>query len=579
MKKSFMERIFPHSPGSTLPQYEYDTAVSPRSPRSPPHIRLQDSIASSSPSGNVSSASSRRLAQSLNLSPLRHNDPFLPVERAAHTLEQTLQGLLDAQSEGLLAGVGTEPTEDTSSMGSATPTPSTAISSRREGGLETTPIRQPKRKKTTLREARRGLARSMAEFSALKDWELTLIDGEVRARDNALRQAADLGNRTQLLNDEIEKIQAEGVAVGLRSEAQKVEQEIMHLEATLFELKARHRQLLNQVGGLESSKESKLSSYREALALNEGKVKHFVHQPPVSHSLSKTPDPGMYALKPERRTLRMAHEQWTSELDMLNLQRSDVENEKRALDEGSALWREVIHRIREFEKELRAQTRHMSQSSNGDALITTTEATATATTPSPTTTQEPSMGTVVSKLTTLTAYLTDALTQAESKNWNLLICSIGAELAAFEQARDMLLQKSEDGSGANGTLLDEPPITESLVDDQHQDGGPDDDFTGAGFIHSAAAAARPQTSPAQSSNHSLEDTLREFENGLDKGKQRAGEDHQGLLLPDLGALPNGSSGFGPEFPTPTTARSRHNADPTSESEDDDPGPDFFLSHS
>ncbi|EXJ96126.1 hypothetical protein A1O1_01252 [Capronia coronata CBS 617.96] len=567
MKKSFIERIFPHSPGDVLPQYDNNLpASSQTTPPSPPRILLRESLAASSHSADTSSAlSTRRTTQPQPLAAsslvVRHDDPFLPVERAARALERTLQSLLDAQSEGLLAGVGAGDTNDTSSAGSLTPTPSTGIATapKRQTRAKTIPVRQPQDRKLTLREARRGLVKSMAQFARLKDWELSLIDQEVAAREDALRQASNLKGQKKLLEDEIQSMNVENEAASLRSEAQKVEQEIDELEARLLEMKARYRQLVIRAREIESSRDSRLSSFTDSLRLNDNKVKAFLHNPPVSQSLGTARDPGMYALNPERRTLQMAEEQWTSEVEMLNARKADVEKEKQALEEGSGLWQDVVLRVRDFEENLRTQTMDLSQSQlraldvGGDAL-------------SPgfgTTAEDASLRIVLDKLDALIAFLQEALTQAEVKNWNLLICSIGAELAAFEQARDLLQETAglENSESAHPSGRGKG----NLVDDGHED-APHEDLLSGGLVE---ANGRGPRSPGESSNHSLEDTLREFGQGSERAKQNELDGGSTFMAsrPELDTL-NVSSGSRP--------RAGHGH--TSESEDDEPGPEFLLSH-
>ncbi|KIW61653.1 hypothetical protein PV05_01752 [Exophiala xenobiotica] len=570
MKKSFIDRIFPPSPGNTRYQYDYDDPVRPSSPRSPPNILLQESVASSSRSRNGSPSSNRHVTQSLSSPLIRHNDPFLPVERASKNLERTLQSLLDAQSEGLSAGVGTDPTGDTSSIDSPTPTPSITTSPRSVSGLRTIPIRQPKKKEVTLRDARRGLSRSMAEFAALKDYELTLIDREVVARNNALKQASDLGTREQMLNDEVQKIQKQGTAEGLCNEVQRVEKEIKDLETVLFELKNRHRQLLNQVRELESSKDSKLSSYSEALTLNENKIKHFLRQLPVSQSLRVGADRGMYDLKPERRTLQMAQEQWTGELEMLHSRKAEAENERTALEEGGKLWREVTHRIREFEKNVKVQTTRSTQSQawlDAEEGVTVTPRG-----------EEAQIGMVESSLNALIDFLGEALAQAEERGWRLLTCAIGAELLAFQEASDALQTGTELANG------DSNSGSKNLTHDGEEHDEPHKDLLSGGLEETDAVGPGIGTetrSPGEESNRSLEDTVREFGNAMDKGKPQL-KDDSGLS----GARGTGGSVTGiADMKMSTGTDSGQQAvskkvplsGHTSESEDDDPGPEFLLS--
>ncbi|KAL2427195.1 hypothetical protein ABEF95_010059 [Exophiala dermatitidis] len=558
MKKSFIERIFPHSPGDTLPQYEYETSPPSQPPSSPPRILLQESTASSP---TPSTVSSRRSGQPLTSSLLRYDDPFLPVERAARALEQTLQALLDAQSDGLLAGVGTTEgeTNDVSSAGSPTPTPSIATSSlqRQHDRNKTLPIRQPKSRKISLQGARRGLTKSIVEFAHLKEWELSLIDQEVAARQVALRQASELANQRKLLEEEIEKINCSdgAAAAGLRSEAQKVEEEIYQLEARLAELKARHRQLVNRAREIENSRDSELSSYTESLRLNDEKVRTFLRQPPVGQSLSIAREPGMYALNPDRRTLRMAEDQWASEVETLNLRKSNVEKEKQALEAGSRLWKSVVHRVVGFEKALRAQMKDLSQSqlrSFGGAENSTAA--------NGTSAEDASLQVVLSELSALIVFLEEAVAEAETHDWKLLICSIGAELAAFQQARDALLQIL----GLEDRNFEESADKDVLV--QQHDDGTQGDLLGDGPVGTNQVVSH---SPAESSNQSLEDTLREFGGATDRGRKNEGDSGLGV---------ESTSGPGATDDNDLFARSQTAGDQRSESEDDDPGPEFLVSH-
>jgi len=264
----------------------------------------------------------------------------------------------------------------------------------------------------------------------------------------------------------------------------------------------------------------------------------------------------------------MAQDQWTMELDMLSLRQSDAEKEKQALEEGTKLWREVVHRIREFEHDLRAQTKvHISQSHMPLTNVTTPMTMTATSTMDGYSTDDSGIG-LLSKLGSLVTFLEEALAKAESQNWNLLVCAIGAEVAAFEQARDLLQDAPE---AANGR----PREDDEYHDAQQQDTPHNDLLGGGGLIETRDVPAGSQ-SPGESSNQSLEDTLREFGKGVDKGKQRDHHAHAAdstHLGTNTGALDLGS-GFGPD----TAASARNPPIATSESEDDEPGPEFLLSH-
>jgi hypothetical protein len=551
MNKSFIERIFPHPLGSrTHSQYEDDHSDTlSQSAATPPSIVLQGS-ASSSPSPTRQRASpviaqpSRRSSASL----VRHNDPFLPIERAAKNLERTLQSFLDAQAEGLTAGA--LESDDLSSVGSPTPTPSVATSPVRSTMPKTIPIRQPKPKKITLRGARKGLEKSMREFAALKDWELSLIDKEVVTRDEALKQASNLSSHRQALNDEINKIKSEAGPSGLTSEVQLVEAEIQKLEATLFELRSRHRILKDQLRQIESSKDSELSSYTESLALSERQIKTFLRHPPVQQSLDATHDAGMYAFKPDRRTLQMAQEQWSGEVESLGQRKSNVEKEKIALEEGVGCWAGVVERVRAFEKELRDYTIHLSsQSSAGTDSMTEW----------PNSTEDASLKNIIKSLSVLVTSLEQDLEHAGSKNWNLLVCAIGAELSALEQARDL--------------LGDTRPENDDLID------GSDGGLRTEDNVMDAIEMNGGHHSPA-SSNPSLEDTLRQFADPRCASQSEQGPQVDNGPGPPWQEDRNGrdiSGSTSTETSAPRPKMSGRSM--TTESEDDEPGPEFLLSHS
>ena len=538
MNKSFIERIFPHSPSSVLPRYEDDTPSQASTSRSPPRIRLRESPDSAS--GSPASQHALQAAP-MSASIVHQFDPFLPVDRAAKALQRTIQSLLDAQSDGLntsLTGVGTE---DISSVGSPTPTPSLATPSRSNSMPKTIPVRQPAPKKTSLRGARRGLNKAMEEFAQLKEEELNIITSEASSRENALKKSRRFQQKKDSLIEQMEAIQGEESATNaasLRAEADKVKVEIQHLESRLFELRARYRQLITQADQFSNSLESKLSSYRSSLALVEKDVKQFLRHPPVSNSLPLFDDissdhGGMHSLKAERRTLEMAQDQWVAEEELLSNRKADVESEREALREGASIWRDATRRISEFEKSLREVLKDPPAQANGLEESTNSEDRHAA---------------LLLQLDRLIASLQDDLGTAESNSWNLLICCLGAELEALEQGRVLLGGAPEPSlqKNANGTKPEGQPNDP----DEEASNHPDDLLNGAIL-----------NSPGAGSNQSLEDTLKAFGDGTEsKGKQPV-------------RLDQSSS---PIFETPP-ARSK-TLDSRDESEDDDPGPDFLLSH-
>ena len=534
MNRSIFERIFPHSPSTVLPQY-HDYAPGPsEAPSTPPRISLKASSSRSS-SSSPKSARVTLKAAPLSASIIHHDDPFLPIERAANALQRNIQAFLDAQSAGLNTSIGGG--DDLSSVGSPTPTPSVATPSRSHAGPRTVPIRQPLAKKISLRGARKGLAKAMEDLVRLKDEELQIIRIESRNRQSALQQTRTFEEKRQSLKSEINAIRSEDATTGataLRTEASRVEAEIHELENRLFELRARHRHLTSQADQLENSVDSKMSSYKSSLAIVEKDVKGFLKRPPILSSLSSLDDKGstqsgIFALKPERRTLEMAQDQWTTEQNSLALHKADVEDEKEALDEGATLWRSITQEIGEFEKVLRRALKGSPERANGmDGEENSTEQ-------------------LLAKIDDLIASVSSAMAIAEAKQWNLLICCLGAELEALQQGRVLL-----------GGQPDKPPLERADTNGTVIDDDPPGDLLNGNVVHRSG------------SNDSLQDTMKAFSDGsTDKGKQPARSDHDSNISQDPWA-----PSIGKALSTPPRR------DYKSESEDDDePGPDFLVSHS
>jgi hypothetical protein len=544
MHKSFIERIFPQSSNPLLPTSRRER----RSPRVALPSTPSPIISASSLNPSRSRHASPHESQSLQPTPLsasiiHHTDPLLPVDRAARALQKTIQSLLDAQSDGLAAGLGAGSRDDISSVGSLTPTPSIATPPRSTVGPRTTPVRQPTPKKISLRGARKGLTRSMQDFTQLKEEELRILDSQFQGRQSALDKVKAFEGKRSALQSQVDTIKQEGLSKGsaqLHKEAESLAVEIQELEDKLFELRARQRHILAQASQAENAVSSKLSAYTSSLELLDREIKQYLRQPPLQATTSAEAGTGqsMYDLKPERRTLAMAKEQWSNEASFLSSKRSEALQEKAALQAGSAMWRETVSQITLFEKDLRAATQDLSHSQSQSPL--------------PPDSAEKNMHALLPALDSTITTLKLNLRHAESHQWNLLICCLGPELEAFIQARSLLRQ-----------TLGLPPLIESPEPevDAESDGPPHDLMNGRDII---------LQSPSGESNRSLEDTLEAF------------------AAPDLAEIEDGSnSAIHLRHPPTQTDSSRglgFGFGPTtipadSESEEDDPGPDFLLSHS
>jgi hypothetical protein len=406
----------------------------------------------------------------------------------------------------------------------------------------------------------------MRDFAALKKEEDGLIRAQVQEREDALSRVESFMSKRDGIVSEITVISSERSAqsVGhLRAEADRLDIQIRELENRLFEMKARHRHLTDEAQQVENSVESKLSSYNASLELLDKDIKQFLARPPIAHPGSAiAPEPGnstvdtgsFYLLTPERRTLQMANEHWHAEREELNRRRKAIEWEKKALEEGGRVWREVMNGVRTFEKDLKAQMQKLSISSTSQQE------------------RNEGMATLLSKMDKTMDFLESRLEDAEAKDWKLLICCIGAELEAFKEGKDMLTDvsglghvnpqgKREGGpvaDGNNTAAVSSAPVdflTDTLF--RHPEASLDEEAstdheykygTGSAILHKARLTRDTSI------------------NGKDRHDEPIPDRARGEI--DLGT----GTGTGTRTP-PLFTDSR-----SSESENDDPGPDFLISH-
>lgn len=562
MQKSLIERVFPKPKRSILPLYdESPNYQDEENTSSHAAIRLQNDVSSSRLSMTSSGSKTSLKAAPLSASVVHHNDPFLAVDRAAQNLQRTIQSLLDFQSQNL-SGRTQENAENNASYQS-TSGHSDYVSS----VAGTIPIRQPKKTKLSLRGARRGLVKSMQEFAALQEEELHIIEAERTRRRNALDRISELETRREAVEHEIQSFRehsSNNNGHTFRSEAGQIEKEIHELEGRLMELKARHRHLIRRAEQVENTTASELSSYEGTLKLVEKETRAFLRRPPVSQALSPRgasiveTDTNMYILTADRRNLAMAKEQWSNELNILAMQEKDVVRDREALLEGAEIWKATTVRVEAFEQDLRTQMKTTSQSSAKDKSAE----------------EANSIASILRSLDDTAIFLHQQLEKAESQNWNLLICAIGAELEAFREAR-ALLAPNEPTFTLNGdhghiegdtqTTTTNPESESENSDIPHADLLSDGEYL-AERISAGMGGPLINTITAnedlEGSNESLKATLRDL-----PSSQKASIGGTVVAIPRS------------EDTNANTNKPQRSATTYSESEDDDvPGPEFLISH-
>ncbi|PLB54607.1 autophagy-related protein Atg28 [Aspergillus steynii IBT 23096] len=358
-----------------------------------------------------------------------HQDPLVYIDRQAKHLERNLQALIDAQSEGLLAGLK-GPGEDSSLSGESR-TPSSGFNNAE--GPSTVPIRQPAAKKISLRAAREGIFRSISDLLKLREEERDVLTTRVDERQDALQQIDVFDTKRGGLEGAISTIHNDGESQRsreLRDEGHQLESDIHEMETRLSQMKARQRQVTQELSQLENKVESKLSSYQASLALLESDIRKFLQHPPILPQPTNNGRQTFYSLNHKRRTLHMAQDHWTAEQTRFQKRQNEVDAEIEALEEGGGLWKRVVKEVTGFEKRLKTA---MHRSITRQSQLLAPDG------PSGSRSEDEQARVILDDLSNTTDRVEQFLELADEKDWRLLVCCIGAELEALREAREMLL--------------------------------------------------------------------------------------------------------------------------------------------
>jgi len=381
-----------------------------------------------------------------SVSPPPSTDEMGVLRHKEKELQQTLQELLDAQAEGLMAGLGRAAADDVTSNGSLTPTISSV---RSQTHSPAPPIR---RRKLGLRGARRALYRTIHEYSKLKEQESKLIQSELDHEEEVLSQLNDWEERRTGLQKEMGRISqrdTEQRKRALAAESAALHAEIAELELRLSQLRNRHRLLQRELATLDNAVQSQLSSYKSSLALLDASVAAFLARPPAPTAPSDHADADadtFLALPPARRTLDMARDHWSARTAALAARRAAAVRDRAALDDGAVVWRRVVEDVASFERFLRAETGRLAArvvvSGKGKVKGEGDDGEAARE--------------VLRKMDGVIATVDGSLGVAVAKRWKLLEVCIGAELEALRQGRDVL----EEAFG----LADEGGLDKTVTD-------------------------------------------------------------------------------------------------------------------
>jgi len=195
---------------------------------------------------------------------------------------------------------------------------------------------------------------------------------------------------------------------------------------------------------VENSVQAKLASYTSSLRLLEDEVQRSLSVQPTK---SNTRPASRKEPATKQRTLDIARQQQKSEQQAVLEQRRSVEYEKTALDEGAAVWKDVVAQLTDFERRMRAEMSKQS-SASADAGLAWDD------TPKNDASQR--LRDLLEHMKQLADMLTAKFELSKSRNWNLLIAAIGAEVDALEQGRQLLegvlRSDGQDSGDSDGTL-------------------------------------------------------------------------------------------------------------------------------
>lgn len=395
----------------------------------------------------------------------KHQDPFLALSREEEHLQKDLQKLIDAQSDGLLAGFAGASDHDEkdnpSSTWIRTPTASTSSMVNPRGLNQssshyapispiTIPIRQPNRPKIGLHSARQGITHAISSLAHLKSSKASILSSELSEKSSELSTIQSLSAKQSALEEQIRAI-AQGEDASeriseIKKEEKALDEEIRELEDRLWQMKARQNRLLRDTQGLENRVESQLSSYKAALELTKKEARSFLKRAPRATATAtvatggqyvKSTGEGIWSLPPDRRTLPMAKEHFLEEQQTLVRLIEAAKFEQKECDEGAQVWEDVVRSVSAVETMLRTETQNPSPPPRPPLLhhenqSDTTEIESTELSP------EAKMKKVLWEIRRSILLLEGKLSLARQRGWKLLDVCIGAEVEAMREGGQVL---------------------------------------------------------------------------------------------------------------------------------------------
>ncbi|KAI0423702.1 hypothetical protein F5Y09DRAFT_194307 [Xylaria sp. FL1042] len=362
---------------------------------------------------------------------------FKLIERRERQMQQELQQLLDAQDYALEKHLAkTIPDDDKITQSSRSP-----VFDAPNGHV--IPVRQPKKRHLSKREARLGISRCMAQLSDLKNEEEAYIATALAERKAALSRLRNLSTKRNSIVAEMKSIESDHDRP-FRTEMEKMEQkhhavceEILKLEERLRDLKRTKTRLESRIAEAKSTRDSELSGYKGALNECDKRINDIMNYPDVSvleveGLMAQDADlralVGQHisgfeflSLVPERRTLPMAKDWWEGEVQVLELRKTAVDKERGALDEGTQLWQDMVDRLEAHDQQLKLTFNALSEYSSSTQRQSASGLN--------------ELGLILKKQYAMCKEklheLEELYEYAEAQGWRLLVTALGAEINYF----------------------------------------------------------------------------------------------------------------------------------------------------
>ncbi|KAI0399838.1 hypothetical protein F4802DRAFT_531762 [Xylaria palmicola] len=417
-----------------------------RQPHTRPPATWRHSFASDTPSPRAETAGPQlsffesmfaaRPAYSERAASTKVDQSFKWIERRERQMQQELQQLLDAQDYALEKHLANTMPDGEGAQRAGAPRPDASNG-------HVIPVRQPKKRPLTKREARLGIARCMSQLSDLKNEEEAYIATALGERKAALSRLRSLSTKRDAIVAEMQAIESDRDRPP-KNEIRKMEhqhravcEDISELEARLRELKRTKTRLEGRIAEAKSARDSELSGYKGALTECDKRAAAIMSHPDVAvleveglmaqdaelSALAGQRISGLefLSLRPERRTLPMAKDWWEGEVQVLELRKAAVDKERAALDEGTQLWQDMVRRLEEHDGHLKATFDALAE------YLLSSQQQQQQSTP-----EFNDLGEILKKQYAMcqetARELENMYEYAEAQGWNLLVTVLGAEI-------------------------------------------------------------------------------------------------------------------------------------------------------